>query len=370
MSALISSEVHPINRRTHAQRAEERLKRADIPEVEKMRLGRYPFAAGINPFIDSRKGTWDPETTMPEERRKLQQIGRMFEDLKSQGRVSTTDPRHIKRSDVQEFMVELRKVDPSFQQPQMRRLKQYLRFFKNYVIEDMKSDGIKLPKAHKKPIRAIDPHDLILIFATVKELEGWTGSVARGMLSLYFATGARPTELRLAHFEDLNLKKRTFFVRHPKGEGSWASPEIVNIIREDMVPMIECYLRERSEHLRGGGDNKATALFPNVLGKNGFYSANRFRMIKEKVAKESGVEFKLKDFRSTLTTVTINGDLSRLGAMSAQLRHESPNTTHKFYNKIERCVASKKLKDLWRETPVIVSDTPSIEPRNEITGYG
>ncbi len=85
--------------------------------------------------------------------------------------------------------------------------------------------------------------------------------------------------------------------------------------------------------------------------------------------KASGVEFKLKDFRSTLTTITINGDLSRLGAMSAQLRHESPNTTHKFYNKIERCVASKKLKDLWRETPVIVSDTPSIDKKFEMTGY-
>jgi integrase/recombinase XerD len=79
-------------------------------------------------------------------------------------------------------------------------------------------------------------------------------------------------------------------------------------------------------------------------------------LIRQKVVEASGVDFKLKDFRSTLTTITINGDLSRLGAMSAQLRHESPNTTHKFYNKIERSVASKKLKDLWKERPLIMSD--------------
>jgi hypothetical protein len=41
-----------------------------------------------------------------------------------------------------------------------------------------------------------------------------------------------------------------------------------------------------------------------------------------------------------------------------------------FYNKIERGVASKKLKDLWRETPVMASTTPSIEHRYGTSGYG
>lgn len=297
------------------------------------------------------------------------QIGRMFEELKAQGRVSTTDPRRITQSDVQEFMVELRKVDPSFQAKQMGRLKLYLRFFKNHVIDDMKDAGKRLPKTHKKPIRAIEQADLVLIFRTAKDMEGWTGSVARGMLALYFATGMRPTELRLSHFEDLNLKKRTMFVRHPKGEGSWASPETVQILREDMVPFIERYIKERDEHLQAVGAGKALALFPNIYSETGFYSANRFRMIKHKVEELSGVDFKLKDFRSTLTTVTVNGDQSRMIGMSAQLRHIDPNTTHKFYNKIERDVASRKLKDVWRETAVIVSDTPSIEDRYGTSGY-
>jgi len=322
--------------------------------------------------MDSRKGTWNPDTTAKEECRKLQQIARMFEGeggLKAQGRVSTTDPRYMTRSDVQEFMLELRKVDPSFQQAQMRRLKQYLKFFKNRVVQDMIDDGIKMPKAHKKPIRAIEPDDLALIFDSVRDLKGWTGAVARGMLALYFATGVRPTELRVAHFDDLNLRKRTFYVRHPKGEGSWASPETVNIIREDVVPLIDQFLKERAEHVKKAGKNgKVIALFPNFhpRSKDGFYSANRFRMVKEQVVEASGVEFKLKDFRSTLTTITVNGDLSRLGAMSAQLRHENPNTISKFYNRIERSVATKKLKDLWKETPV---STPAAKPDIDSTKY-
>lgn len=369
MSALKSRRVHPLSGRTNAHKAEERLGWTDSPEVGSMRLGRYPFAAGIKPFMESRKGTWDPETTAPEEERKLRHIGKVFESMKAQGRVSTTDPRRIRRGDVQEYLLEIRQLEPAVQHAQIRRLNQYLTFFKNRVIDDMKADGLKLPKAHRKPIRSIDPSDLALIFETVKGMDGWTGSVARGMLSLYFATGVRPSELRLAHLEDLDLKKRTFYVRHPKGEGNWASPETVNILREDMVPMIGRYLRERASHLPPVGQSKQVALFPNVLADNGFYSANRFRMIKEKVAKASGVDFKLKDFRSTLTTITVNGDLSRLGAMSAQLRHESPDTTHKFYNNLERCVASRKLKECWMETPVMASDTPSIDKRFEITGY-
>lgn len=65
----------------------------------------------------------------------------------------------------------------------------------------------------------------------------WRGSVARGIIALYFATGVGPKEARLAHFEDPNLKKMTFFVRHPEGKGAWAFPTEVDIIRPDVVPL-------------------------------------------------------------------------------------------------------------------------------------
>jgi integrase len=347
-----------------------RLNKADIKEVDSLRLGRYPFRGGIGPYIESRKGTWNQKTTAKEERRKLEQIGRTFEELKAQGRVSTTDPRRITRSDVQEFMIELRKVDPTFQGKQMGRLKLYLRFYKNHVIDDMKDAGVRVPRAHKKPIRAIEQGELNLIFRTAKDMGGWTGAMSRGMLSLYFATGLRPSELRMAHFEDLNLKKRTLYVRHPKGEGNWASPETVDLLREDMVPFIERYIRERAEHLRAEGAGDMPALFPNLLSETGFYSANRFNMIKRKVEELSGVDFKLKDFRSTLTTMTVNGDQSRMIGMTAQLRHIDPNTTPKYYNNIQRGVASKKLRDVWKESAVNVSDTPSIDNRYGTSGYG
>ena len=134
----------------------------------------------------------------------------------------------------------------------------------------------------------------------------------------------------MAHCEDLNLQHGTLFVRHPKGEGSWASAEPVDIIRPDMLPLINRYLFERQEYLKNQGMRKVTALFPNLYrGQDDFYSANAFNEIKHLVEEMSGIEFKLKDFRSTLTTMTVNGDLSRLPAMSAQLRHTNLATTQR-----------------------------------------
>ena len=145
---------------------------------------------------------------------------------------------------------------------------------------------------------------------------------------------------------------------------------MVDIIREDVMPLIEQYVRERGEYLKAKGFPKAKALFPNINGgKDDFYSDNRFRMIKQKVVKASGVDFKLKDFRSTLTTMTVSGDQSRLNGMSNQSRHESPSTTQKFYNRVELSKAGKRLKDVWKENPVIAQKDPVIENRFEMTGY-
>lgn len=66
---------------------------------------------------------------------------------------------------------------------------------------------------------------------------------------------------------------------------------------------------------------------PYLESESGYYTANGMRLIKAKVEKLSGTSFKLKDFRSTLTSVTVNGDMSRLPAMSAQLWHASMTTT-------------------------------------------
>ncbi len=144
------------------------------------------------------------------------------------------------RREIQAFMAWMKRshIDPVIQAKYMSHLAPFLKTYKNFILEEMKADGIRLPKPNKKPIRVIAEDDLKRIFESLAAMPGWHGSVARGIIALYFAIGVRPKELREAHLEELDLGRGTFFIRHPKGEGSWASPSTVDIIREDTLPLI------------------------------------------------------------------------------------------------------------------------------------
>lgn len=100
------------------------------------------------------------------------------------------------------------------------------------------------------------------------------------------------------------------------------------------------------------GHGEARPLIPRIHSEIGSYSDKQFRAIKRKIREEAGIPFKLKDFRPTLTTITINGDISRLPAMSGQLRHAKIETTQKFYASIEHGQANREQRDAWMENPI------------------
>jgi hypothetical protein len=81
------------------------------------------------------------------------------------------------------------------------------------------------------------------------------------------------------------------------------------------------------------------------------------------------VEFKLKDFRPTLTSITVNGDMSLLPAMSAQLRHATIATTQRSYYAMQQGVAGKQLKQSYRSAGSITAQNPVIDKKWDISGY-
>jgi len=89
-----------------------------------------------------------------------------------------------------------------------------------------------------------------------------------------------------------------------------------------------------------------------------------------KVEKLSGARFTLKDFRSTLASVTVNDDLSRLPAVSAQSRHASITTTQRSYVPMQKGIAGRQLRDAWKERPVMMHGTPFVDRSDDYTGYG
>lgn len=359
--------------------------------VEGLKLGRYPFAAGVRHHMEKRYGIIS-EKTYIEEERKLKMLAKVFEELKVEAdlkdrqrlkahpedriRPFTTDPRHMGLREVQAFLAWMKRkgLDPTTQNSYLKYLKNLFKTFRNHILEEMKLEGVRFPTPPKKPVRVIAEDDLDLIFQTADKMQGWRGSMARGMLALYFATGMRPKEGRLMLLKDLDLDRGKVLIRHPKGEGSWASAEEVDILRPDVLPFLERYLRERSEWIKEKGLTEAQVpeLFPSIQsGKpDHFYTEQGFNAIKSKVERLSGVKFRTKDMRSTLTTSIVRGDRSRLNAMSAQLRHDNIATTQRYYEGIERGAAGRQLRDAWKERPIAIErDTPVIEKKYEPSGY-
>ncbi len=340
-------------------RTRKRLARSlsDDKEVARLHLGARPCHALIPYYMGTRVGIV-ADSTYREEERKLRYIGDVLEDLKTNGLISTSDPRHITEPEVRQFLAWMRRkgLNGETQLKHIQYLKGFFAFCGNYAFLDMERRGCDLPKKAHRKIRVIPKDDLETIFATVGGMEGWHGAVARGMTALAMGCMLRPKEFRLAHVEDLKLSRMRFFVRHPKGEGSWGAQEEVDIVRAEVVPLLMRYLNEREEHLNEIGIEKASALFPNTWrGRDEFFSANSFRVIKGEVEEISGVSFRLKDFRSTCASMTVNEDLSLLPAVSRQLRHTSLTTTQRFYAEIEHESVSKQLRDAWMKNPIDMS---------------
>ena len=347
---------------------------SDDKEVARLHLGARPFHALIPYYMGARVGVV-ADSTHREEERKLRYIGNVLEDLKMGELIETTDPRHISEAEVRQFLAWMRRkgLNGETQLKHIQYLKGFFNYCGNYAFLDMERRGCDLPKKPHRKIRVIQKDDLEAIYATVDGMGGWHGAIARGMTALAMGCALRPKEFRLAHVEDLNLSRMRFFVRHPKGEGSWGAQEEVDIVRNEVVPFLMRYLNEREEHLNEIGIMKATALFPNTWRKKDeFFAANAFNVIKREVEEASGVSFRMKDFRSTCASMTVNADLSLLPAMSRQLRHSSLTTTQRYYAEIEHESDTKQLRDDWMKNTINMSKRGVIDflARGEISGPG
>ena len=130
----------------------------------------------------------------------------------------------------------------------------------------------------------------------------------RFIAAIYPATGLRPSELRLARIDDLNLKDMTIRVRHPKGEGSYGEKRIVSIMPQAEEATRE-FIVERREYLQVKGIKESKYLIPNLMAeKDAPYSSNHLRKLKKELQDATGIEFKLKDFRSTFASLTVKKD--------------------------------------------------------------
>jgi hypothetical protein len=67
----------------------------------------------------------------------------------------------------------------------------------------------------------------------------------------------------------------------------------------------------------------------------------------EEIEDASGIEFKIKDYRSTFASLTVQKDSSLLPEVSQQLGHSSIVTTQRFYADMNLTDTGKKLRKAW-----------------------
>lgn len=316
-------------------------------DLRKVRLGRYPFKAGIK-YYEAKKAPYLSTSTMIEVLGKLNYIGDIFFDLRKKGAVGTTDPRYITGADVEEFLLVMKRkqLEISTRKRYISTLNSYLQLWGNDSINQLMKTKRLLPPKPTKEIRALSIEEIGAILVAAEKIEGHIGYIIRGMIALSFATGIRPKESIRAEIRDIDLKNSRFYVRHPKGEEAWAAPQWVDIIRGDMMGRLELYTEYRESICP-----ESPYLFPNkITGEP--YSSNNIRRVCRRISEVAGIQFRMKDFRSSLASITISDDLSRLKAVSLQLRHSQLATTERYYAKIQRDRVKKEIGSVWKEKPI------------------
>ncbi len=329
-----------------------------------LHLGRYPFSGGIR-YYEAKRSTKYSRSTMEENVRKLRYFARVFEEMKSNGLVRTTDPRTIDSYDVEAFLdwMKENRLEMSTKIKYSNVLESYLVTFGNHVVGDMKKTADwPLFRDEEKEIFSLEKEEVQKIFDALDNYEPttikkeWHRIIMSGMLSLLFGAATRPKEVFEAEKKHLKLEEgnNAFYVEHPKGEDSWGRREWIPIIRGDMVERLKYFLVERAQFIKAYQCPDSQYLFfnPNT-GRP--YTGKAIRKMKAEVEKISGVKFKLKDFRATYVTLTAENDMDRLKNVSVQLRHKSVKTTEGYYLRLKRMKAQKKIANVWEETAIIDS---------------
>lgn len=346
------------------------------PKLEK-RGGRreggvkYPLRTATKRYLEMREDRVK-ESTLDNESRILWHIVSVLEDMLAEGELSTNNPWKMSKKEVKAILDRFKYGDRPLENETMEKYIRYLEgvldYCGNHVIGEMRKESPHLfPRRGRKPIAHLTEEEVNALQEAARSIDGWNGAVLRFITAMYPATGLRPSELRKAWLEDMNPQRMTFKVRHPKGEASYGERRIVSI-----MPMAEqsvhTFLAERQEYIRSMGLKSSKYLIPNLsMGKDEIYSSNHFRKLKKVVQEATGIEFRLKDYRSTFASLTVQKDPSLMPEVSQQLGHSSLVTTQRFYADMSLIDAGSKLRKAWstEKNGVIVPQTRSPEPPTE-----
>jgi site-specific recombinase XerD len=313
--------------------------------------GRYPRSSALKKYIESTKHYYAP-STQAERERKIRYVLTVMESLGAPHCPSKVEEKHIFA-----FLdwMETRSLTGETKRKLLRFLRDFLAFHDNEVINKLLSrKQIRMPKNIRDQNFRSLPMDIVeTIHTATHHIDGWEGSIARFITLAYPYTGLRPSELRTMEFRDIDLPSWTLVVSHPKGEGLYGQHRRVPIAFQ-VRPAFSKFLTERKEYLKQNGySENEIPLIPHI-GKKGVtvWTHQQFLKIKSGIEQVSGIEFKLKDYRTTFCQYTIDmgADIS---AVSKIMGHKTTMTTELFYGRIRNDDAITEINRVFMEPGIL-----------------
>lgn len=348
-------------------------------------MGRYPFLAFAKEYLERREVSL-AKSTLEGMHRKARFLNLKLAELKAEGRISTTSPQKMTEADIRAIIKWMDKEghENSTKAKNLGFIKKICEYAGNSVFARMKADGIELPKRTPKDLHPITEEELEAILLTAEELKGWTGEVSRFLAWMYPFTGLRASELRLAHLEDLDTRKWTIWVRHPKGEKRYARQRTAPVLPPARAAVLR-FLEAREKRLKEKGI-ESEALIPARHG--GVYSENLFRRMKKALEEkvnldlDANISFQIKDFRAVFCQRSIDRG-AKIDAVAVAMGHSSTKTTETFYGRMRTEKALEELNAVWSEGPEAIKaeapeatakkgsiyEPPLIDKKYEPSGY-
>lgn len=346
---------------------------------------KFPLKTATKEYL-AKRAERVGERTLDNEKRILNKLVQEIEAGKV-NKLTTTNPYKIKVGDLKAILDFIKGKNL-----ENETTIKYLQFFDgvlvhcgNHAMKELKEQSPHLfPKRTKKSISYLTEEELQSVRNAAKEIKGWKGSVLRFLTAIYPGTGLRPSELRLAQIDDLDTKKWSMKVRHPKGEGTFGARRVVVIVPPFRDGILQ-YLQERKDYLKSKGRDSKYLVPASYDDEDKPYSSNHFRKIKKDLEERTGIDFRLKDFRSTFASLTMKRNPNALPDVSKQLGHSSLVVTQTYYAAIEESDSSQRLVESWERIPTKIHEYPGqinqkeldmkpeknvlIKPKEYMTGY-
>lgn len=316
------------------------------PERGPRSLGRYPFLVELKVYLRDVRHAYS-DSTYREMERKLPYIHQVFQELKSEGFMATTNPRKIGQEEVSAFVGWMKAEDglrpealaPGTQKKYIQYLGNFLAYVDNGIIERMvRKKQLTLPKAPSAPQESFTEGELAAIMMSLEGASSGSLDVLGVFGHVVFCgyAGTRLKEIRLAEKADHSSHSRELTIRHPKGEGSWGETRIVRISGPGLR-FVTDYLTLREEELRRRGiqDRGNLPLVPRIVGSNaGQWPDSVLHNVKCEVERNLGLCFTFRKLRRTYGQNLLDVGVS-MESVSKAMGHASVATTQRHYVRIK-----------------------------------